>query len=73
MYAFLKSWKTSLSAIGLLLSAGVAAVWAIIDGDPETHPDLNTVWMALIALFAALQGIFARDADKSSQDSHIRP
>ena len=69
IYAVLKNWKTTSAAIGMLLVALGPAVKALVDGDPATQPDYNTVIPEVIAAIALL---LARDADKSSQDSGVR-
>ena len=68
--AALTSWKTTLAACILAVDAIMHAISAIIDNDPMTNPDWNTVVMLLVAAAGLL---FARDSDVSSQDSGIRP
>lgn len=67
--ALTANWKTSLTAVLLALGAIGSATLAMIDSDPLTVPDWNKV---VVVLIAAAGLLFARDADKSSQDSGIR-
>ncbi len=60
----MKSWKTTLAGLGVLLSALGAALQAQFDGDPATVPD----WAVVVtALFAAVGLLAARDNDKRSE------
>jgi hypothetical protein len=68
--AALASWRTTLTACILAVDAILHAVSALIDSDPMTNPDWNTVIMLLVAAGGLL---FARDANVSSQESGIRP
>ena len=68
--AMLTSRNTTLAGIALLLIAAGTLVGAYADGDPSTQPD----WNLFVAEMIAAVGMFsARDADKSSQDSGVRP
>ena len=67
---FVASWRTTATACILALDAIGHAVSALIDSDPGTNPDWNTVIMLLVAAAGLL---FARDANVSSQESGIRP
>ena len=65
----MKSWKTTLAGLGVLLSALGAALQAQFDGDPATVPD----WAVVVtALFAAVGLLLARDNDKSSERVGVR-
>ena len=68
--AALVSWRTTLAACLLAIDAILHAVSALVDGNPLTNPDWNTVVMLLVAAGGLL---FARDASVSSQDSGVRP
>lgn len=69
MKVFLVSRKTTIAGILTVLGVVFSAIGLMMDGDPATNPD----WMAVAAAVVAGFGlIFARDADKSSQDSGIR-
>ncbi len=66
-----KNWKTS--SIGVLQFIQVLAITLIAQFDaPEaaTDPNWNLVITSLIAMVGLL---FARDGDKSSEDSGIKP
>lgn len=52
------SWRTSLGGIGFLCAAVAAAMPAMIDGDPSTHPDWKIVGGLLTAAWTAFN---ARD------------
>jgi hypothetical protein len=68
--AALASWRTTLTACILAVDSILHAVSALIDGDPATNPDWNTV---VVMVVAAIGLFFARDASVSSQESGIRP
>jgi len=69
---FLVNWKTTLIGIGLV-GGGVAGIAehlaGVADGKPLT---LEAVQVHLAAIAGGVAAIFARDANKSSQDSTIR-
>ena len=67
---FIVNWKTTSAAIVAFLAVVAPQVQMLFDGVAETNPDWNIVVGAVGILLA---GIFARDADKSSQDSGVRP
>ena len=71
--AFTASWKTTAAAVAALLIAVGTAAEALLDDRPETIPDLQSLMIAALALITAITGWFSRDADKSSQDSGVRP
>ena len=64
----MKSWKTSLAGIALVLNAGALVLTALTDGKPETVPDWNAFMASAIAGIGLM---FARDYNKSSEDHHI--
>lgn len=66
------NWKTSLLGIISGLMVLLAAARTLLDGDPETNPDIGTVSEAITGIALIIWGIITRDADKSSQDSGIR-
>lgn len=66
--ALLTNWKTTSS--GILLIA-TALLLPLTDGDPATTVKVGEKELTAILLGIGL--IFARDANKSSQDSGIRP
>jgi hypothetical protein len=56
-----KSWKTTGAGIAAIMVAGGAALTALTDTNPATHPD----WAALIAaVIAGIGLIFAKDNSK---------
>ena len=63
------SWKTSLLGILASLALLILQAIAILDGDPETQPDVEII---LAALGIGGAGVVARDNDVSSQDVGIR-
>jgi len=68
--AILANRKTTVASILAAVTVIFGAVREVIDGDPMTNPDWNVVVPVVIA---ALGLLFSRDADKSSQDSGVRP
>lgn len=72
----LVNWKTTTSGIaaaiiGFVVTILMAAQY-LLDGNPDTNPDWEVVVPAVIGLIQLVMGLFARDADKSSQDSGVR-
>jgi hypothetical protein len=65
--SFLLNWKTTAAGIAMIL--GVLLV-PLTDGDPETNVRVGND--QLLAILAGIGLIFARDSNKSSQDSEIR-
>ena len=70
LLAMLRSWKTTAMGLIILLQAVLLATSHMIDSDPATNPDWNSVITAAMAFVALLM---ARDADVSSQDAGVRP
>lgn len=66
--AALTSWRTTLTACILAIDAILHATSVIIDSDPTTNPDWNTV---VVLLVAAVGLLFARDANVSSKMSGV--
>lgn len=62
------NWKTTSSGLLALL---VIFVLPLTDGDPSTTIQLSEE--KLIIILSAIGLLFARDGNKSSQDSEIRP
>lgn len=61
----MKSWKTTLAGIGLILTSLGQVMTARFDSDLMTNPQ----WEVLIAAVIAGVGLFmARDNNKSSED-----
>lgn len=70
MKAILINWKTTLFGIGTL--AGGIAAGAMTLADGWQSGDLDALTAAGAAITGGFAMIFARDADKSSQDSGVR-
>lgn len=68
--AILKNWKTTLAGVGVLL--GGVSVIAKTLSDGWQPGDMELLTGAGTAVAAGFGMIFARDADKSSQDSGVR-
>jgi len=69
---FLLNWKTTLAGLALILhglGAVVDALLRVTDGVPLTLEELQ---LATGEIIAGAGLIAARDANKSSQDSHVR-
>ena len=67
--AFGVNWKTSLLGLAQLFVVLGGAAVALLDDDPSTTVNIELV---VASLLVALQGVWSRDADKSSQDNGIR-
>lgn len=65
-----RSWKTTVVGVLLALAAVIQDVVSVLDDDALTNPDWNKT-ITLVA--AAIALLLARDADKSDQDSGVRP
>lgn len=70
MYSIKVNWKTTLGGIGVILTAVGVALNAAFDGDPTTVVQVEPL---VVEVMVGLALIFARDGDKSSQDSGVRP
>ena len=69
---FLLNWKTTLAGVALILHGGGSvadALHKVTEGSPLTLEGLQLSFGEIIAGFGL---IVARDANKSSQDSHVR-
>ena len=60
------SWKTTVGGIVAFIAILAPQMQTLLDTDAATNPDWNLIIAAASALMAAL---FARDADKSTEDS----
>ena len=60
------SWKTTVGGIVAFIAILAPQMQTLLDNDAATNPDWNLIIAAGSALMAAL---FARDADKSTEDS----
>lgn len=69
MQAILVNWKTTLTGVLTLVGIISRSALLMIDNDATTNPNWSVVIPAAVA---AIGLIFARDADKSSQDSGVR-
>lgn len=59
------SWKTSATGISAIVIIIAGAVQLLIDGNPSTNPDWNSVVAGLVSSFGL---IFARDNKVTSED-----
>jgi predicted Zn-dependent protease len=64
-----KNWKTTGAGVAAILVAMSAALTALTDNDPSTTIDFASL---LAACIAGVGLIFARDADKSSDQLGIK-
>ena len=69
----MKSWKTTVCGIGMILSVVAAVVVALLDGDAETNPEWSSLQETLVnglglagISFGGLLGVAARDNSKSN-------
>jgi ABC-type enterobactin transport system permease subunit len=60
------SWKTTVGGIVAFIAILAPQMQTLLDNDAATNPDWNLIIAAASVLMAAL---FARDADKSTEDS----
>lgn len=61
----MRSWRTTLAGIAVIIAALATAVSAQFDGDPATVPQ----WETVLTLAAAGVGLlWARDNNKRSED-----
>ena len=65
-----RSWKTTLFAVLAIVSAGITMVaQPLLDGNEATVPQ----WSEFVSLaFAAAVGLFAREANVSSEQQGIK-
>jgi hypothetical protein len=68
----LRSLKTTLTAVFAAIVGGVIFLEALLDSDPSTIPDADGLLIMCLAAITALQGLFARDADISSEGTQTR-
>jgi len=66
--ATLTNWKTTLCGVCIVLGVLSQVLLMTLDGDAETNPQWELVVPEILAGIAL---IFARDADKSSEESGI--
>lgn len=64
----MKSWKTTILGVAVLLIAVSRGAIALLDGDPSTVLDLQAILEALAGLGIGGGLIAARDNDKSSEN-----
>jgi len=71
----MKSWKTTVLGIGMLLSVIGIVVVSVLDNDPETNPNWSvlseqiTQGLTMLGIsFGGLLGLAARDNSKSNSD-----
>ena len=60
------NWKTTIAGITAFLAVVSPQIQMLFDSDAATNPDWNLIIAAIGVLFAAL---FARDADKSTEQT----
>lgn len=63
-----KSWKTTIAGWAAVLAAVANAAVALLDGNPETTFDVQTIIASLAAVGIGFGLIKARDNDVSSED-----
>ena len=59
------SWKTTAGGVVALLALIFSSAAAMLDDDPETMPDWNSVAVAAVAVGT----LFARDSDVTSEEA----
>lgn len=62
----IKSWKTAAAGAAAIIIAIASLVQAQFDGDPNTVPNFE---VAFSAVMAGLVGLFARDNDVTSEQA----
>ena len=72
----MRSWQTTTFGILTIVSAVTGAVALLLDRNPETNPDwnsvFNTVMIAMSLIFSGIGLIRARDNNKSSKDVGVK-
>lgn len=63
------SWRTTVAGISAIVAAVGGALQAMLDGNPATSPDWNTV---VVAVVAGLGLVFARDNRVTSEKAGAR-
>lgn len=66
----ISSWKTTAAAVAGLLGLLSAAAQALLDADPATNPDWNTLFVLAMPMVGLL---FARDNAVSSEAAGAQP
>ena len=69
---FLLNWKTTLAGVSLILHGCSAIVQALLDVTEGTSLTLESLQLAVGEIIAGAGLIAARDANKSSWDSHVK-
>lgn len=69
---FLLNWKTTLAGLALILHGCSAIVQALLDVTEGTSLTLDSLQLAVGEIIAGAGLIAARDANKSSWDSHVK-
>lgn len=69
---FLLNWKTTLAGAALILHGCSAIVQALLDVTEGTSLTLDSLQLAFGEIIAGAGLIAARDANKSSWDSHVK-
>ena len=69
---FLLNWKTTLAGVALILHGCSAIVQALLDVTDGTSLTLDSLQLAFGEIIAGAGLIAARDANKSSWDSHVK-
>jgi uncharacterized membrane protein len=54
-----KNWRTTTLSVIAIILVLLTAIKAVMDNDPSTNVDINVF---LASLFAAAQGLFAKDS-----------
>ena len=69
---FVLNWKTTLAGVALILHGCSAIVQALLDVTDGTSLTLDSLQLAFGEIIAGAGLIAARDANKSSWDSHVK-
>jgi len=65
----MKSWKTTVLGVCTILVAVASAIIALIDGDPTTVVDVESVIGAVVGALVGMGLIAARDNGVTSEDA----
>jgi hypothetical protein len=68
----MRSWYTTTGGICCIVIAIASAVKSMVDDDPTTTIDIQTIITSLGFFFPGLIGIWARDNGKSSEDVGVK-
>lgn len=67
--AGLKSPITTWTGVATALTSLALNFLYLVDANPDTNPDAETVGLLIMGIFVFIQGLVSRDADVTSEES----